>query len=112
MSPTGQLATRAARPAQDGAARGGHGRLLPGLVIPLDRFANDPSLVYRLLHTYQLRPHLRVELGTRFASGMADTQYTEGLDATWPAIKDGASAVRDTAGAVGGLATDAWDALF
>ena len=42
-----------------------------GLVIPLDRFAIDPSLVYCLLHTYQLRPHLRVELGTRAATERA-----------------------------------------
>ncbi|KAA0022474.1 hypothetical protein FOY51_12245 [Antrihabitans cavernicola] len=47
-----------------------------------------------------------------FASGAVDSMYQNGFDSVGGAISDGASAVGDTGKAVGGLAKDAWDAIF
>jgi uncharacterized protein YukE len=47
-----------------------------------------------------------------FASGAVDSLYENGIGAVGDAISDGASAVTDTGKALGGLAEDAWNAIF
>lgn len=47
-----------------------------------------------------------------FASGMVDSLWENGIGDVGGAIEDGAEAVGDTAAAVGGLAEDAWNAVF
>lgn len=47
-----------------------------------------------------------------FASGAVDSLYDNGFDSVGGAISDGASAVGDAGKAVGGLAEDAWNAIF
>ncbi|MGA6165683.1 hypothetical protein [Amycolatopsis magusensis] len=47
-----------------------------------------------------------------FASGAVDSLYQNGVGAVGDAIEDGAEAVADAGKAIGGLAKDAWDALF
>jgi hypothetical protein len=47
-----------------------------------------------------------------FASGAVDSLYQNGIGAVGDAIADGASAVADAGKAVGGLAEDAWNAIF
>lgn len=47
-----------------------------------------------------------------FASGMVDSLWTNGVGDVGGAIEDGAKAVGDAGKAIGGLAEDAWDAIF
>jgi len=47
-----------------------------------------------------------------FASGAVDSLYQNGIGAVGDAISDGASAVANTGKAIGGLAEDAWNAIF
>lgn len=47
-----------------------------------------------------------------FASGAVDSLYQNGIGAVGDAISDGATAVADTGKALGGLAEDAWNAIF
>lgn len=47
-----------------------------------------------------------------FASGAVDSLYENGIGSVGEAISDGADAVVDTGKAVGGLAKDAWNAIF
>ena len=47
-----------------------------------------------------------------FASGAVDSLWQNGIGDVGGAIADGAEAVGDTGEAVGGLAKDAWNAVF
>lgn len=47
-----------------------------------------------------------------FTSGAVDSLYQNGFDSLGTAVSDGGSAVVDSGKAVGGLAKDAWDAIF
>lgn len=47
-----------------------------------------------------------------FASGAVDSLWQNGVGDVGGAIADGAEAVGDTGAAIGGLAKDAWDAVF
>ncbi|WP_410604956.1 hypothetical protein [Amycolatopsis sp. lyj-90] len=47
-----------------------------------------------------------------FASGMVDSLWTNGIGDVGGAIEDGAEAVGNAGKAIGGLAKDAWDAIF
>ncbi|WKG05093.1 WXG100 family type VII secretion target [Mycolicibacterium sp. HK-90] len=47
-----------------------------------------------------------------FASGAVDSLYQNGIGSVGDAISDGFAAVGDTGTAIGGLAKDAWDAIF
>ncbi|MGV0808029.1 WXG100 family type VII secretion target [Mycolicibacterium setense] len=47
-----------------------------------------------------------------FASGAVDSLYQNGIGSVGEAISDGFDAVGDTGSAIGGLAKDAWDAIF
>ncbi|MFD4181985.1 hypothetical protein [Rhodococcus sp. NPDC058514] len=47
-----------------------------------------------------------------FTSGMVDSVYENGVDDLSDAIGDGVGAVGDTGAAIGGLAKDAWNAVF
>ncbi|MGV9799100.1 WXG100 family type VII secretion target [Mycobacterium sp. NPDC003449] len=47
-----------------------------------------------------------------FTSGAVDSLYQNGIGSVGQAISDGAAAVSNTGKAIGGLAEDAWDAIF
>lgn len=47
-----------------------------------------------------------------FTSGAVDSLYQNGIGSIGEAISDGALAVGNTGGAIGGLVEDAWDAIF
>ncbi|MCZ4558167.1 hypothetical protein O4215_21635 [Rhodococcus maanshanensis] len=47
-----------------------------------------------------------------FTSGMVDSVYENGVDDLGDALGDGVGAVGDTGAAIGGLAKDAWNAVF
>ncbi|PTR36698.1 hypothetical protein C8K38_12391 [Rhodococcus sp. OK611] len=47
-----------------------------------------------------------------FTSGMVDSVYENGVDDLGDALGDGVDAVGDTGAAIGGLAKDAWNAVF
>ncbi len=64
------VARRAEKPPSPGVPRP---TSCTGLIIPMDRFAIDPALLYGLMNTYWVRPTLRHELGTPAATARAAT---------------------------------------